>query len=165
MLYKNFGEFDSAEEINRAAAAQLAEGDMDAIKKIAEENGIDPEDAQDFIDGAAPELCTPMMAAMGKLGVEAEELHPKEIMEDWLTYIRMQCAENPEMAAAVRRKGKSLKGCISKLLVWSFGNAETVDPEIVKAAGIRQNYPVKMGIPGMARARQTIMEYYTGEGK
>lgn len=67
MLFEKFGEFDSAEELNRAAAAQLAEGDIDAIYGIAEENGIDREDAEDYIDGAAPELCTPIMAALGKL--------------------------------------------------------------------------------------------------
>ena len=69
MLFEKFGEFDSAEELNRAAAAQLAEGDIDAIYGIAEENGIDREDAEDYIDGAAPELCTPIMAALGKLKV------------------------------------------------------------------------------------------------
>lgn len=35
-MFDKFGEFDSAEEINRAAAAQLKEGDLDAIKTIAE---------------------------------------------------------------------------------------------------------------------------------
>ena len=55
MLFEKFGEFDSAEELNRVAAAQLAEGDIDAIYGIAEENGIDREDAEDYIDGAAPE--------------------------------------------------------------------------------------------------------------
>lgn len=50
MLFEKFGEFDSAEELNRAAAAQLAEGDIDAIYGIAEENGIDREDAEDYIE-------------------------------------------------------------------------------------------------------------------
>ena len=37
MLFEKFGEFDSAEELNRAAAAQLAEGDIDAIYGISEQ--------------------------------------------------------------------------------------------------------------------------------
>lgn len=37
-MFDKFGEFDSAEEINRAAAAQLKEGDLDAIKTIAVHN-------------------------------------------------------------------------------------------------------------------------------
>ena len=65
----------------------------------------------------------------------------------------------------MRKKGKSLQGCIAKLLVWSFKNAKDVDEKIVKAAGIKQGYPVKLGIPGMARARRIITEYYTGAGK
>lgn len=109
MLFEKFGEFDSAEELNRAAAAQLEEGDIDAIYGIAEENGLDREDAEDYIDGAAPELCTPIMAALGKLKVEAAELEPQEIMEDWLTYIRIQCAEHPETAEAVRKKAALLR--------------------------------------------------------
>ena len=38
-MFEKFGEFDSCEEINRAAKAQLEEGDLEAIKTIAEENG------------------------------------------------------------------------------------------------------------------------------
>ena len=45
-MFEKFGEFDSWEEINRAAAAQKAEGDYEAIKTLAEENGLDPDDAQ-----------------------------------------------------------------------------------------------------------------------
>lgn len=116
MLFEKFGEFDSAEELNRAAAAQLAEGDIDAIYGIAEENGIDREDAEDYIDGAAPELCTPIMAALGKLKVEAAELEPQEIMEDWLTYIRIQCAEHPETAEAVRKKRRACGGALRSCL-------------------------------------------------
>ena len=66
-MFDKFGEFDSAEEINRAAAAQLKEGDLDAIKTIAEENGLDPEDAEDFCTGAIDSLTTPLLAAIGKL--------------------------------------------------------------------------------------------------
>ena len=45
-MFDKFGEFDSYEEINRAAKAQLEEGDLEAIRTIAEENGLDPEDAE-----------------------------------------------------------------------------------------------------------------------
>ena len=50
-MFEKYGEFDSYEEINRAAAAQLEEGDTEAIYAIAEENGIDREDAEEYIDG------------------------------------------------------------------------------------------------------------------
>jgi len=160
-LFEKFGEFDSAEEINRAAAAQLAEGDTEAIYTLAKENGIDVEEADDFIDGLTKELCGPLMAANGKLDVEEAELQPYEIMKDWVQYIRARCLEVPEMALAVRRKGKTLRGCIAELLKWSFSNAKDVDKDILKAAGISAPR-VTLGIPGMGQAKKIITEYYMG---
>ena len=166
-MFEKYGEFDSYEEINRAAAAQLAEGDTEAIYAIAEENGIDREDAEDYIDGDAAELVTALMAAQGKLKIETTELQPKEIMADWLDYIQIQWFEDQEMRLAVRRKGKSLKECIGKLVKWSLDHAENVDKDIIKAAGLpswAQN-DCKLGIPGMGTAKQLIKEYYLGGGE
>ena len=166
-MFEKYGEFDSYEEINRAAAAQLAEGDTEAIYAIAEENGIDREDAEDYIDGDAAELVTALMAAQGKLKIETAELQPKEIMADWLDYIQIQCFEDQEMHLAVRRKGKSLKECIGKLVKWSLDHAENVDKDIIKAAGLpswAQN-GCKLGIPGIGTAKQLIKEYYLGGGE
>lgn len=166
-MFEKFGEFSSFEEINKAAAAQLAEGDTEAIYAIAEENGIDREDAEEFIEGDAAELVTALMAANGKLKIEAAELQPKEIMADWLDYIQIQCFEDPEMRLAVRRKGKSLKECIGKLVKWSLDHAENVNKDIIKAAGIpswAQN-GCKLGIPGMGTAKRLIKEYYLGGGE
>lgn len=160
-MFDKFGEFDSADEINRAATAQLAEGDTDAIYALAKENGIDVEEADDFIEGLTKELCGPLMAANGKLDVEEAELQPYEIMKDWVQYIRMRCLEAPEMALAVRRKGKSLRECIAALLKWSFSNAKDVDKDILKAAGISAPR-VTLGIPGMGQAKKIITEYYMG---
>ena len=42
-MFDKFGEFDSCEELNRAAAAQFKEGDDEALIALAEENGIDRE--------------------------------------------------------------------------------------------------------------------------
>ena len=66
-MFEKFGEFDSAEEMNRAAAAQLAEGDTEAVIAIAKENGIERLEAEDYIDGVMEELVTPLMAALVKL--------------------------------------------------------------------------------------------------
>lgn len=110
-MFNTFGEFDSYEEINRAAAAQLKEGDTDAVFAIARENGIEQEDAEDF-----------------------------------------------SMAAAVRRKGKSLSGCIAAIVKWSFEHAKPVPEDIKKACGI--SYRVSFGIPGMATAKQLLTRYY-----
>ena len=160
-MFEKFGEFDSAEEMNRAAAAQLAEGDTEAIFVIAAENGIDRAEAEDYIDGVTEEFVTPRLAALGKLDVEARELKPYEIMEDWLTYIKQRCMEDIEMAKAVRRSGKSLKYCIADLLKWSMKNQKEVDKDSLKACGISQK--VTLGIPGMGRAKKIITEYYLGK--
>lgn len=161
-MFDKFGEFDSAQEINEAAAAQLAEGDTEAVYAIAEENGIDAEEADDFINGDIDELTNPLMAALGKLDIEAAELEPYEIMEDWLSYIRIRCQEDGQMAMAVRRKGKSLKGCIGALLSWSLKNQHEVDRDIIRAAGLNAGR-CTLGIPGMGHAKQIITEYYLGK--
>lgn len=109
-----------------------------------------------------PELCSLLSAALGKLKVESAALKPAEIMEDWLSYIMIRCGESVDMAAAVRKKGKSLKGCIAALLKWSFGNQHPVDGEILKAAGVTASR-CTLGIPGMATARRIITEYYLGK--
>ena len=160
-MFEVFGEFDSAEEINKAAAAQLEQGDTQAIRDIARENGLDPADAEDYIDGEVSELCNTLMAALGKIKVEEDELKPVEIVEDWVNYIKAQVTEHRDMAVAVRRKGKTIKGCIAELLKWSFKNSYPVDNDIVKAAGIGKAN-VKMGIPGIGHAYEIIKTYYLG---
>ena len=70
--------------------------------------------------------------------------------------------DNEVLAFQVRKKGKTLKGCIAALLSWSFKNQQKIDAEIVKAAGVKASR-VTLGIPGMAKAKRIIMEYYTGK--
>jgi len=171
-MFDKFGEFDSCEELNRAAAAQLEEGDEDAIRKIAEENGLEPEDAEDYISGSVEELATPVMAALGKLKVEKNDMQPEEIMEDWFGYIEACALESTEMAVAVRKKGRSLKGCVAVLLAWSFRNAKEVEKSIVKEAAktCKEIDTVGhgrawLGIPGMKTARKLIRDYYLGVQK
>lgn len=159
-MFDRFGEFDSVEELNEAAAGQLEQGDTEAIYLLAAENGIQREDAEDYINGDVPELASARLAAFGKLEIEAKELQIKGILEDWLNYIK-QCCINEETARAVRKIGKSLKGCIAELLKWSFKNQVDIDKEILKACGINQK--VTLGIPGMGTAKKIITEYYLGK--
>lgn len=161
-MYEKFGEIGSAEEINTLAENLYNEGDTESIKTLAAENGIPAEYAGMYIEGELPQLCDRMTAALGKIEVESEELKPVEIMADWVEYLKAQCMDNDELAAAVRKKGKALKGCIAALLMWSFGNQQTVDKDIIKAAGINAS-KVTLGIPGMARAKKIITDYYMGK--
>ena len=161
-LYERFGEFDSVEELNMTAEGLKEEGDIESLKILALENGLDVEDAEDYADGAVPELANSLLAAVGKLKVEEKELKPCEIMVDWIEYIKVCCSENEEMAAAVRKKGKSLKGCIAAVLKWSFAHQYEVPKEIIKAAGVSAGR-VTLGIPGSATAKKIIIKYYIGK--
>lgn len=160
-MFEKFGEFDSVEELNAAAEGLKKEGDLESLLALAEENGIDKEDAEDYMDNCADEFANPLMAAVGKLQIEKSGMTVKEIVEDWYQYIVAVCGESENMARAVRRKDKSLKGCMAVLLSWSFKNCYELDKEIVKAAGITAN--VKLGIPGMGHAKEIITEYYLGK--
>lgn len=160
-MFDKFGEFDSWEEINKAAEGQKADGDEQALIELALENGIDKEEAEDYFDGAVDILCNPLMAAYGKLDIEVKELNPSDIMEDWVTYIRTLCSDDEKIALAVRKKGKSLKGCIGALLKWSYDHMKPVDKDVIKAAGI-SSANVKLGIPGIRTAHQIIKKYYGG---
>ena len=149
-MFDRFGEFDSAAEINETAVNLRREGDIESLKVLATENGIDPEILEEFAKGKQIYLCDDMVAALGKLDVEVKNVKCAEIMED------------PELARAVRKKGKSLAGCIAALLHWSFKNQNPVDKEIMKAAGVTAGR-CTLGIPGMATAKKIITNYYLGK--
>lgn len=158
-MFEKFGELNSFGEINELAENLFNEGDTESLKAMAKENGIQNEFVQMYLQGDIPVLCDPLTAALGKIDVEVAELKPKEIMEDWVEYLRGQCMENEILAYQVRKKGKSLKGCIAALLKWSFSNRQQIDKDIIKAAGASV-YNVTLGIPGMTRAKKIITDYY-----
>lgn len=99
-MFDRFGEMESAAEINELAANLKTEGDYDSIKALAVENGIDEEVACAFIDGFLPMLCDDMMAAIGKLKIEAEEVKAEELISDWCEYIKQRCLEDEQMQKA-----------------------------------------------------------------
>jgi hypothetical protein len=114
VMFEKFGEFNSAEEINQAAAGLLDEGDAESILKLAVENGLDKEFAQAFIDGDIPVLTDSLMAAVGKLELERKNVKGKVvigIIDDLVNYLMTSCS-NEEFAKTVRMKGKTLQGCI-----------------------------------------------------
>ena len=159
-MFDRFGEFDSWEEINKAAEGQKEEGDFNALKALAKENGIDEEDAQDYIDGIVDELCNSSMAAIGKINIEKQDMGLTEIMSDWADYIIKESIEDEKMALAVRKKGKSLAGAIGAVLKQSWKIKAAVPEEVMEAAGIHAR--VEMGIPGYATVTKILRDYYIG---
>lgn len=112
-MFNVFGEFNSADEINKAAAGLMAEGDTDNIKALAKENGLDIEFAQAYIKGEIPLLTDPLMAAVGKIELERKSINDpffSDMKDSMINYLLSACTEE-SFARAVRRKGKSLKGC------------------------------------------------------
>lgn len=162
-MFEKFGEFDSCEEINKAAAGFKEEGDIDSLKAMCTENGIEEDDVADFIAGETDYVCNCLTAAIGKLQIEEKALNLPEsiLISDWVDYIRMECLDNNLIAAAVRRKGNSLVGCIGQIMKEAFKNQWEVPKEIKVAAAIRASN-VTFGIPSEARCRDIINAYYGG---
>ena len=158
-MFDKFGEMGSYTEINELAQNLANEEDYESMREMAKEHGIPEELVGLYLSGDIPELCDALTAAIGKLDVECEKLKPKEIMEDWVEYIRTQCLENDLLARQVRKKGKNLEGCIAKLLMWSFKNQIPISKEIMKVAGVTAGR-CTLGIPGMATAKKLILQYY-----
>lgn len=165
-MFEKFGEMGSASEINILASNLLKEGDYESIKILAKENGLDPEDAEDFISGDLKYLCNDLTAALGKIDIEAKELKCKELMADWVEWIKLECAESTEegftFAKAVRSKGKTLAGALGEILKASWEIKCKIPDAIVKAAGI-SSARVEFGIPGTATTRKIIAKYYGGK--
>lgn len=111
-MFDKFGEFDSVEELNLAAAGLLKEGDTKSLLALAEENGIDKEDANDYIAGELKELTNVIDAAIGKLKVEKQKSNPYEsIIADYL----MANSSEEMLARAIRKKGKSVKKALASM--------------------------------------------------
>ncbi len=145
-MFDKFGEFNSAEEINQAAAGLKAEGDNENIIVLAKENGLDEEFAQAYIEGEIPELTNDMMAAVGKIELERKEITDPffaDMKDDMINYLMTQ-SQDDTFAKAIRKKGKSLKGCF-----------EHCKKEITKALGSKNGGLRDRVIYGMEK------NYYT----
>ena len=165
-MFEQFGEFNSSEEINKAADELFNKEDMEGIRKLAAENGIDPEDAEDFVEGVVDELTTPIAAALGKLKVESEALKIKGILQDWTDELKSMCTEDIEFAKAVRKKGKELAGYIAKTAESGYENRVVVDKQIVERAkkikSVIGNHEFSIGIPDKKTRRELATAYYLG---
>lgn len=111
-MYEKFGEFDSAEELNEAAAGLKAEGDMESLKELAKENGIDEYDTEDYINGDTDALATVITAAVGKLEKELESMkedQEKAMCAFYANFARTIIAENEEVARGIMKKGARIR--------------------------------------------------------
>ena len=163
-LFEKFGEFDSAEEINRAAAAQKAQGDDKALKILAAENGIDEMDAEDFIAGDIPELCTDLSAAIGKLEVEKNYIDITDMTYGaWAAAIQIMLTDDPELCKAYRKKGKKLAVILGMATV-KCSKTRTNAPKLIVDEAKKLDgsipYPLAMGAISIADFKQLVRAYY-----
>lgn len=165
-MFEKFGEFDSAEEMNRAAAAQKAEGDKEALLALAKENGIDLEDAKDYWEGHVDSLCTVRSAALAKLELEQEDLKLSGVLKDWVAEIADMAIGDDALAAGIRRKGKSLAEYIARTAEEGFNHRCVVDPRIVnltkEVRRVAGGHEFAIGIPDRRTRKKLILDYYGG---
>ena len=160
-MFDKFGEFDSVEELNEAAAGLIKAGKDNEVYELAKENGIDHADVQDYMDGLEEEFVTPLMAAFGKLKVEAESLGVDGILKDWTDSIMQMCSDDDALTVAVRKKGKTLTKCLGIILKNGFEIKKQIPDEVVKAAGLRS--PLYLGIPNRKAVEDMVKAYYLGK--
>ena len=168
-MYEKFGEFDSVEELNAKAAELKDKEDEEALVALALENGIEREDAEDYMDDVSTEFATSLMAAIGKLKVEKEDTGINGILEDWYLLIVEACTNDEKMQVAVRRKSKKLNECMAKLIAFAFENKVQISDKIVNVCKVKHNgkteamrKPLYLGIPNKMQVKQIIAEYYLG---
>lgn len=167
-MFEKFGKMDY-EELIRTAAAEREEGDLESLITLALENGLEEEDAEDYMDRIAEEFATPYMAAVAKIEAEAKELDIRGHQTDLKDLVLMLLIgeENKEMCLAVRKKDKSLTECLAKILTFSTEHITKVPDEIVKLARFKGNgkdepmrSPVLEGGGTKTEFKKIIREYY-----
>ena len=114
-MFDKFGKMNY-DELIRTAKAEKEEGDEEALIALAQENGLDQEDAEDYMDDLTEVLCTPREAAVARIEMEAKDLEVSGIWEEWKGFALEMCMQEEDLACAVCRKNKSLVGLFGKLL-------------------------------------------------
>lgn len=146
-MFDRFGEFDSCEEINTAAEGLKEEGDLENLRILASENGLQ-EYAEDYINGVTDKLCDVITAAIGKLEIEKKEASDwAYLAEDVVDYLSGHC-DDLGFAAAVRKNGKRIEEAAKRVVK----EAQKHDIEI--PGGGTGNYC------GPMKGYQLIKEYY-----
>lgn len=112
-LFNKFGEFDSYKELNMAAEGLLKEGDIESLKILGEENGIDKYDVEDYIDGIVTEFSTPMTAAVGRVDIQLKG--NKDGAIEVIGSFAKGMLTDESIQTAVMKKGKRLSKILDEM--------------------------------------------------
>ncbi|MDE7422127.1 MAG: hypothetical protein K2N51_00260 [Lachnospiraceae bacterium] len=112
-MFDKFGEFNSVEELNMAAEGFLKEGDTESLYALAEENGIDKEDAEDYVNGDTEVFATSSMAVYGRIAVQEKEIAKSENQsEKMINMVILNMTKaimtDSEMQKGIMKKGKRI---------------------------------------------------------
>lgn len=162
--------FKTVKELNDKAAELKSAGDLSELVKLAVENGLEKEDAEDYMDSDDPEdcLCNATMAAIGKLNTEAQDLHLESQMKDWKDFIVQMLTEYPvdhadedrdALGNAVFAPDKHLLDVLAAGMKLSSKNRIKVDKRIIKAAGLPES-AAYIGMCGRDELKKIILDYY-----
>lgn len=165
--------FKTVKELNDKAAELKSAGDLSELVKLAEENGLEKEDAEDYMDSDDPEdcICNATMAAIGRLNMEEQDLHLESQMKDWKDFIVQMLTDYPAdhagegrdtLANAVFNPDKKLLDVLAAGLKLSSENRITVDIRIIKAAGLPES-AAYIGMCGRDDLKRIILDYYLGK--
>lgn len=143
-LWEKFGEQNSAEDINALAKQLLNSGKRSDVYALAEENGIDKDMAELFVNEEIDFICDKSTAASGKLMVEikhyqktyvANALEVVEVLQSMMVKERIKLSVHKygvdiditgeDLADAVRHKGKVLNDILKDV----FTRAQKIHSE------------------------------------
>lgn len=165
--------FKTVKELNDKAAELKSAGDLSELVKLAEKNGLEKEDAEDYMDSDDPEetLCNETMAAIGKLKLEEQDMKLESQMKDWKEFVVQMILEYPAqhkeedgaaLANAVFNPDKKLLDVLAAGLKMASENRVKIDRRITKAAGLPESAG-QIGMCGRDELKKIILDYYMGK--
>ncbi len=106
-MFDKFGEFDTYEEFEAAAEGLMKEGDTNSLRELAEENGLDPLDAEDYITGETTEMTDPASYAMARIDIAEKETKIDKQAAGIMATIAKQALASEEAGLKAHFKGRS----------------------------------------------------------
>lgn len=165
--------FKTVKELNDKAAELKNVGDLSELVKLAEESGLEKEDAEEYMESDDQEdcLCNATMAAIGKLNMEEQDLHLESQMKDWKDFIVQMLTDyqvdhdgedRDTLANAVFNPDKKLLDVLAAGLKLSSENRIEVDKRIIQAARLPESAAF-IGMCGRDDLKKIILDYYLGK--